>query len=54
MGKVCYTMTIHQLLTSQQQCCSHGDDGPLGGGQGGQLVEVVHSILEEERHLHVQ
>ena len=54
MGKVCYTITIHQLLTSQQQCCSHGDDGPLGGGQGGQFVEVVHSILEEEGYLHVQ
>ena len=42
-----------QLLTSQQQRGSHGDDRPLRGGEGGESVEVVHRILEEERHLHI-
>ena len=41
-------------LTSQDERCSHGNDGALWGSQGRQFVEVVHSILEEERNLNVQ
>ena len=42
------------LHTSKQHCSSHSEDGALWGGKAGQLVVVVHSILEEERNLNIQ
>ena len=41
-------------LTSQQQCCPQSENGALGSGEGRELVEVVHSMLEEKWHLYIQ
>ena len=48
-----YNHSKHEQHTPKEESCSNGDDGVLRGREIGKFVEIVHRILEEERHLHI-